>query len=189
MEKNGAGSELCQYIFYKRKLSKFAAGYVSARTRPITFDFAAKHPVGHPVVTMKIARLFALVVCLTALACHPARGQDTNKIVIGVTTTLPSGKQIKVVRIVPMHFSNGGDALILNCETDLSMDDKTALRKEADEVWAMFRKNVEQAKMTKGVIRFTHPKGTGPITQSKGYGFVFEKRADGQWHCLQDEKK
>ena len=88
-----------------------------------------------------------------------------------------------------MHFHNGTDAMILNCETDISIDDMVNLRKEADEIWGIFQKNVEGASMTNGVIRITHPEGSGLITHSKGFGFVFEKRADGQWHCLQDFKK
>jgi len=104
-------------------------------------------------------------------------------------TTLPSGKQVKITSIGPIHFSSGTDAMILNCETDISIDDMVDLRKEVDEIWGIFQKNVEAASMTNGVIRVTHPEGSGLITHSKGYGFVFEKRADGQWHCLQDEKK
>jgi hypothetical protein len=104
-------------------------------------------------------------------------------------TTLPSGKQVKITSIVPMHFSNGSDAMILNCETDIPIDDMADLRKEVDEIWVIFQKNVEGASMTSGVIRVTHPEGSGLITHSKGFGFVYEKRADGQWHCLQDDKK
>jgi hypothetical protein len=137
---------------------------------------------------MKILPLLASLVCFGILAFTSAKGEDTNKIAVG-TLTLPSGKQIKVVSVIPVHFTNGSDALILNGETDISIDDKTALRKETDEVWSIFRKDVDAAKLTNGVIRLTHPEATGVITRSKGYGFVYEKRADGQWHCLQDEKK
>ena len=103
--------------------------------------------------------------------------------------TLPSGKQIKITSIVPMHFPNGSDAMIMNCETDISIDDMANLRMEVDEIWGILQKNAERANMTNGVIRISHPEGSGLVTHSKGYGFVFEKRADGQWHCLQDEKK
>src|SRR5436190_11174999 len=113
---------------------------------------------------MKIPPLLCFIFCLAILDCCSARGQDTNKITTGGATTLPSGKQIKVVGIVPMHFANGSDALVLNCETDISIDDKTALRKQADEIWSIFRKNVEEAKMTNGVIRVTHPEGSGFVT-------------------------
>jgi hypothetical protein len=105
------------------------------------------------------------------------------------TLTLPSGRQIKITGIGPTHFPNGTDAMILNCETDISIDDMADLRKEVDEIWSLFRKDVEAAGTTNAVIRVTHPEGGGFVTQSRGYGFVFEKRADGQWHCLQDENK
>ncbi len=143
----------------------------------------------HRGVVINLARLSGVLFCLAILGCFSARGVDTNRIAAAGVTTLPSGKQIKIVAITPMHFANGSDALILNCETDISIGDKTALRKQADEIWSKFRNNVEDAKMTNGVIRVTHPEGSGLITHSKGYGFVFEKRADDQWHCLEDEKK
>ncbi len=138
---------------------------------------------------MKTSPLFALGFCVVILTCHLARGEETNKIATAGVTTLPSGRQIRIVGIVPVHFANGSDAIVLNCETDISIDDKTALRSEAEEIWSKFRNNVESAKTTNGVIRMTHPEGGAFITRSKGFGFVFEKRADGQWHCLQDEKK
>jgi hypothetical protein len=104
-------------------------------------------------------------------------------------TTLPSGKQIRITGEGPVHFSSGTDAMILNCETDISIDDMPNLRKEIEEIWSIFRKDVEKAGMTSGVIRVTHTEGSGLVTHSKGFGFVFEKRADGLWHCLQDEQK
>lgn len=107
----------------------------------------------------------------------------------GKPFTLPSGKQIKISSIVPMHFPNGSDAMIMNCETEIAIDDKANLRKEIDEIWDILQKKVEAANMTNGVIRITHTEGSGLVTHSKGFGFVFEKRADGLWHCLQDEKQ
>jgi hypothetical protein len=103
--------------------------------------------------------------------------------------TLPSGKQILVTGVGPRHFPSGETALVMACDTDISIDDTVALRKEVDEIWGLFRKDVEGAGLTNGVIRIVHPEGSGLITQSKGYGFGFIKRPDGSWHCLQDEKK
>lgn len=155
----------------------------------LRFEFAAKRPFSQHGSVMKITPLFGLILCLALLDGPLARGEETNKIASAGVMTLPSGKQIKVLKIVPMHFGNGSDALMLNCETDISIGDQTALRKQADEIWSKFRNNVEGAHMTNGVISVTHPEGSGLITRSKGYGFVFEKQADGQWRCLQDEKK
>ena len=105
------------------------------------------------------------------------------------TTTLSSGKQVRITNIVPMHFSTGPAALILSCETDTPISDKVTLRKEVDEIWTtVFHKECEGANVAHGVIRISHPEGV-LIKHAEGYGFAFEKRADGQWHCLEDDKK
>jgi hypothetical protein len=101
---------------------------------------------------------------------------------------LPSGKQINITREKIIHFPNGTDALVLSCETDISIDNMSDLRKEADEVWTMFSNTVESVGMTNGVIRMTHPEAGRLVTLGKSYDFVFEKRSDGQWHCLQDKR-
>ncbi len=103
--------------------------------------------------------------------------------------TLPSGKQIRILSAGPGYFSNSPPALIMNCETDIRIEDMAALRKEVDEIWEIFRKDVENAHMTTAVIRMNHNEGTGWITVGKVCGFVYVKRADGKWHCLDDDKK
>ncbi len=102
---------------------------------------------------------------------------------------LPSGKEVKVTSMAKMEFPNSDPALVLNYLTDLSIDDKTSLRKEVDEIWEVFQKDVENAHLKGGVIRATHVVGSGFVQSGKGYGFVFVKRDDGKWHCLEDDKK
>jgi hypothetical protein len=77
----------------------------------------------------------------------------------------------------------------MNYETDIPIEEKVILRKEVDEVWAMFQNEVEAAQVKAGVIRATHVEGSGFVKSGKGYGFVFVKSDDGKWHCLEDEKK
>jgi hypothetical protein len=102
---------------------------------------------------------------------------------------LPSGKEIKVTSVGRMDFPNSDPALIMNYLTDISIDDKVALRKEVDEIWGVFQKDVENAQLKAGVIRATHVEGSGFVKSGKGYGFVFVKRDDGKWYCLDDDKK
>ena len=71
--------------------------------------------------------------------------------------------------------------------TDISIDDKAALRKEIDEIWSVFQTDVENAHLKAGVIRATHLEGNSFIKNGKGYGFVFVKREGGKWHCLDDD--
>jgi hypothetical protein len=102
---------------------------------------------------------------------------------------LPSGKEIKVTGVGKMDFPNSDPALVMNYLTDISIDDKTALRKEVDEIWAVFQHDVENAHLKAGAIRATHVEGTGFVKTGNGYGFVFVKRDDGKWHCLDDDKQ
>ena len=102
---------------------------------------------------------------------------------------LPSGKEIKITGVGKMDFPNSGAALVMNYLTDISIDDKTALRKEVDEIWDVSQKDVENANLKAGVIRATHVEGTGFVKSGKGYGFVFAKRDDGKWHCLDDDNQ
>ena len=66
-----------------------------------------------------------MLVCVFCGGCGPAPVR---------TVTLPSGKAIVVTSVVPMFFPNGDHVLVMNCETDIPIDDHVALRKEVDEV-------------------------------------------------------
>ncbi|MDX6614159.1 MAG: hypothetical protein QOD75_3345 [Blastocatellia bacterium] len=131
---------------------------------------------------MKTKLSMPLLFLLTCVACgSQAQNYKSYK--------LPSGKEIKVNGIGKMDFPNSDPALVMNYLTDISIDDKVALRKEADEIWSGFQKDVENAKLKAGVIRATHVEGSGFVKSGKGYGFVFVKRDDEKWHCLDDDKK
>ncbi len=98
-------------------------------------------------------------------------------------------KFITPTSIDKIDFPNGDSALVMEYQTDIAIDKMEALRSEVEWIWAGFAVHVENAGFKTGVIRAVHPEGTGLVTTSKGYGFVFVKRDDGKWHCLQDEKK
>ena len=102
---------------------------------------------------------------------------------------LPSGKEIKITSTGKMNFSNSDPALVLNYQTDISIDNKTALRKEVDEIWDVFQHDVENAHLKAGIISATHVEGTGFIKSGNSYRFVFVKRDDAKWHCLEDDKE
>jgi len=129
---------------------------------------------------MKTSLSIASLLLLTCLACSTHQNHELVK--------LPSGKQIKVTSVTRMDLPNSSPSLVMNYLTDISIDDKAALRKEVDEIWTVFQKDVEKAKLKVGAIRATHVEGSGLIKSGKGYGFVFVKRDDGQWVCLDDVK-
>ena len=131
---------------------------------------------------MKIKLAVALSILVTCIACG-SQAQNYKPF------KLPSGKEIKVNGILKMNFPNSDPALVMNYQTDIPIDDKVALRQEIDEVWSVFRVDVENAKVNAGVIRATHFEGSGLVKSGKGYGYVFVKRDDGTWHCLEDDKQ
>jgi hypothetical protein len=66
------------------------------------------------------------------------------------TFTLPSGKAIRIMSMMQVNFSQSAPALMLRYETDLKVSDKTALRAEVNEIWPVFRNDVERAKLANG---------------------------------------
>ncbi len=105
------------------------------------------------------------------------------------TLKLPPGKIVRVLGVAPITFTQGPPALMVRYETDLKVSDKGALRKEADEVWSFFKNDAENAHYQSSVVSAIE-KPTGLLFKtSSGYNFVYQKRADNQWHCLEDDKK
>jgi len=125
-------------------------------------------------------RLFGLLtVCVFTLAtCGCSRNSPK--------TTLPSGQKIEILSVGPLVFGNNERALVMNCEIDISLTNTPALRRLAGEIWELFKKDVESAKMTNGVIRLMHTQRLGMVSRNQGFGFVFQKNSDGSWRCLQD---
>jgi hypothetical protein len=88
-----------------------------------------------------------------------------------------------------INFPKGPPALMLRYETDLKTTDMEALRKEADEIFAVLKIDAEKGQFQSAIVS-ANEKPTGLILgKSKGYNFVYEKRADGRWRCLDDDKR
>src|SRR5882724_7314465 len=58
---------------------------------------------------------------------------------------LPSGREIKITFSGKMNSASSDPALVMNYLTDVSIDDKVALRREVDEIWSVFQHDVENA--------------------------------------------
>ena len=94
--------------------------------------------------------------------------------------TLPSGKQLKVLGIGEIH-SNGPPALMLKYQTDIPITDVSRLAAEADEIWPVFRVNVERGGFSVAVISANEPPHGSIITSNSGYNFQYSKSGDGTW--------
>jgi len=102
------------------------------------------------------------------------------------TFTLPSGKAIRVMGMGRINFSQDAPALMLQYQTDLKVADKAALRAEADEIWPVFRNDVEQANLKAGIISANEIPQGFIVKRGNSYNFVYQKSSDGVWHCLDD---
>jgi len=101
---------------------------------------------------------------------------------------LKSGKEVRVVKVGPVYGQGMKKlAVELQYETELKVSDIATLRKEADQVWDVFRPDVEKANEKAAIVSAVEKRPPGVITKSEGYNFVFEKRPDGTWHCLDDK--
>lgn len=133
-------------------------------------------------MTLVLPRLRFLPLLVVLVGCHAAQPQTGS-------LKLPSGKTVKVLGLVQMHFSQGPPALMLKYETELNASDVPTLRKEADEIWSVFQAEVEREQFQSAILSANQkPSGTFVKTTS-GYNFVYQKRPDGQWHCMSDDKK
>jgi hypothetical protein len=102
---------------------------------------------------------------------------------------LPSGKQVKVLGSGPLINTSGKRlGIMFKYETELKVADKTALRKEADEVFAAVRPDAEKANETSVIVSAVEKPAGFIITKSQGYNLVFERSPSGAWRCLDDRK-
>jgi hypothetical protein len=134
--------------------------------------------VGIPQTIMKSSTLSAFCLCLFAsllLGCS-VDGSQNYRVV-----TLSSGKQVKVLSVGKISFSQGDPALMLKYQTDLSVDNRVVLQQEVAEIWESFRGDVEKAQLNSAVISANDvPKGI-VIKTGKSYNFVYQKTKDGNW--------
>jgi hypothetical protein len=95
--------------------------------------------------------------------------------------TLSSGRQVKIIGEARVHLQNSIPAIMLKYETDISIDDFSSLKQEAEEVWKDFKDEVEKKGYTTAVLSADHFSNVGKIRDGKGYNFVLIKNRAGTW--------
>ncbi len=101
-------------------------------------------------------------------------------------TKLPSGKIINVIApMIKMHFPDGTKALRLRYITHVNLKNKKKLKIEADDIWSMFKYNVEKMGYKIAIMAAYEPwKGNFKNAHHSGFMFRLEKQNDGQWEYL-----
>jgi hypothetical protein len=97
---------------------------------------------------------------------------------------LSSGKSVKVQSVTDVNFGDGRRTFMVKYLTDIKIDDRLALRREADEIWVDFKAEAERANVSSAVLSATSLSGGGIIPRGRSYNFVFQKDAAGVWKGL-----
>jgi hypothetical protein len=97
--------------------------------------------------------------------------------------TLPSGRKIKILGIGKMFFSKDEPALMLKYQTDNDIDKIDLIRQEAEEIWPIFRVNVENFGLSNAIISAieTPKKKLLILSTSRSYNFLISKKQNGSW--------
>jgi hypothetical protein len=102
--------------------------------------------------------------------------------------TLPSGRTVKVASVVTLHFSASDPALMLKYYSDVDFSNRALLQAEADDIWQQFRGDVERANF-KAAILSANEMPHGMISHTQGFNFVYERKGDGVWTLVGNDKK
>ena len=124
---------------------------------------------------------FAAVLVLAVTSCNAAAPAYS-------VYQLPSGRHVKVIGVGKMSFSKGDPALMLKYQTDLTIQEAEQLRREVDEIWQVFRVDVERAGMRAAIISANEaPRRFLIVTTNKSYNFVIQRTHTGNWEFLSDQ--
>ncbi|MBI2437393.1 MAG: hypothetical protein HYV36_01065 [Lentisphaerae bacterium] len=122
-------------------------------------------------------RIIALTL-LALLLCSCGKVQTSYKVVM-----LPTGKEVKVAGMGRINFTKDEPALMLKYYTDLEINNATSIETEVLEIWEGFRKDVEAAKLTSGIVSANDmPKGM--IHKGTMRNYVFKRKPDGKWELV-----
>jgi hypothetical protein len=132
-----------------------------------------------------LSRKLAIITIL-ALSVVSHRGPAIGATVEQVLK-LPSGHSYRSLGVVRMHFSESGPALMLSYVSNAKdAKDEATIRKEIDEIWPEFRKQVEKEGLSAAIVSANSPPSTS-FGFSKGwkYNVVYSQDSNGQWVQLE----
>jgi hypothetical protein len=98
---------------------------------------------------MRVKVIALTVLLLLTLGCRIRNTQNFQ------TYTLPYGKQVTAESVEKIHIEGYSDVRI-HYDTNIPFMNKKLLRKEVEEVWSVFQKDVEDAEIERGQVQVTH---------------------------------
>jgi hypothetical protein len=95
---------------------------------------------------------------------------------------LPSGREVRILSVIPIRFQSGETTLMLKYQTLLKLEDTAGVQTEVQDVWSVFKADAESAHVTSAIISALEVPSGFIIKSGKGFNFVFERTPDGSWH-------
>ncbi len=129
-------------------------------------------------------RRLAVLGLLCCLALGGCGGQTAPRYQV---RTLASGRPLRVLGVGTINFPRGGSALMLRYVSDVGLDDRAALSKEADEIWAGFQPEAEKANVGSVILSANSVPSNGIIQHQQAFNFVYERDSTGIWRRLTDK--
>ncbi len=121
-----------------------------------------------------------LTTVLVLIACGPAVPEYR-------LVTARSGRQLKIEDVSKVTRPDGQMAMVLAYRSDVDLTDLSALQLEVDDVWQMFRPQVERRGLRVAVIRASRWEKPGWERRGKAVQFVVERGRDGAWAARPDD--
>ncbi len=94
---------------------------------------------------------------------------------------LPSGERVTVLSIEKTRLHQSNEiALVLTYQTSKDFVDIMSVAYEVEQVWLVFKKDVEKARVGAAVVVASEAPRLNGLTRSAGW--VWKRGADGSWH-------
>ncbi|HYY96603.1 MAG TPA: hypothetical protein VE713_19010 [Pyrinomonadaceae bacterium] len=122
---------------------------------------------------MRVKIISLTVLLLLTLGCRIRNAQNFQ------TYTLPSGKQV-IVESVGKIYLEGYSEVRIHYDTKIPIMNKKLLRKEVEEVWSVFQKDVDDAEIERGQVQVTHY-WLGDLGHADKVYFFHYNKQDGKW--------
>ncbi|MCE0498475.1 MAG: hypothetical protein LV481_11075 [Methylacidiphilales bacterium] len=97
---------------------------------------------------------------------------------------LPCGHTVKILSVSKVEYSKGVMAVMVRYQTNLSLDERTALIQEVDDFWKIAVKDVDHYGYNEAILSSNEVHKTLFLTSSRALNFIFEKSSDGKWTRL-----
>ena len=94
---------------------------------------------------------------------------------------LPDGTEVKIVGFSKVFFADGEQAYQMQYVTELPIDDRQLVFVEAEQIWQVFKINVEEAGYSTGMVMASEPRPPGAVATYELQVFGWRKNDQGDW--------